>query len=271
MPGLLAHAATDVGRVRERNEDSLLLLPAYGLYVVADGMGGHASGDVASQTSIAAIKSFVEDDELQHALRAEYRELRRRTEGKLPFRAFEQYQLYRAIESANSSIFNTARRFPRYKDMGTTIVAATFVGSRMFVAFVGDSRLYRVRKGRIAQLTEDHSLANEYIRMNILRKEDLPLFPYKNVIVRALGLNDSARIDTFERRAQRGDIYLLCSDGLTDLVEDHEILEVIEGATGLEQACDRLVDRANAYGGVDNITVLLVQVVDDEDPRYAGR
>lgn len=263
MPTLSAHSATDVGRVRERNEDSLLLLPSHALYVVADGMGGHASGDVASQTSISAIKSFFEDADLLGPLREEYRELRRTSEGRLPFRAFEQYLLYRALESANASIFNTARRFPRYKDMGTTIVSAIFVRNRVYVGFVGDSRLYRVRGGRIAQLTEDHSLANEYIKMNILRKEDLPLFPYKNVIVRALGLSDTARIDTFYRECRPGDVYLLCSDGLTDLVADNEILEVIAGARDLDEASERLVDRANAYGGVDNITVLLVRVGDE--------
>ncbi|GMV43998.1 MAG: PP2C phosphatase [Myxococcales bacterium] len=260
MPGLSAHAATDVGRVRERNEDSLLLLPSHAVYVVADGMGGHASGDVASQTSISAIKSFFEDEDLTATLRQEYRELRRTAEGRLPFHAFEQYCLYRALESANTSIFNTARRIPRYKDMGTTIVSTLFVRNRIYVGFVGDSRLYRIRGGRIAQLTEDHSLANEYIRMNILKKEDLPHFPYKNVIVRALGLNDTARIDTFHRECRPGDLYLLCTDGLTDLVTDDEIMEVIDGAPDLGEACERLVDRANAYGGVDNITVLLVRV-----------
>ena len=263
MPNLLAHAETDVGRVRERNEDSHLLLPEHALYVVADGMGGHSSGDVASQTSISAIKSFFEDDDLIAALRKEYREVRRQDNGEAPFGAFEEYQLYRALESANSSIFNTARRFPKYKDMGTTIVSTLFARRKVYVGFVGDSRLYRIRDGRIAQLTEDHSLANEYIKMKILRKEDLHLFPYKNVIVRALGLADTAKIDTFGRNCRGGDIYLLCSDGLTDLVSDAEILQIVDEAPSVVVASRRLVERANAYGGVDNITVLLVQVRED--------
>jgi protein phosphatase len=167
----------------------------------------------------------------------------------------------KAIESANYSIYATAQRIPKYRDMGTTIVAMHFVGTRVYIGWVGDSRVYRIRAGKIAQISEDHSLANEYVRMNILRKEDIRTFPYKNVIVRALGLAGEVEVDTLYRTSKEGDVYLCCSDGLTDLIEDADILSLINGKNGdLAAAADALVDAANDEGGVDNITVLLVRV-----------
>jgi len=261
MRELEAVVRTDVGLVRSLNEDAFLVLPERDLFVVADGMGGHNSGDVASQITVSSMMSFYEDDELTAELKKRHRKLRRRNpESALP-KNFMEYRIGKAIESANYSIFSTAQRIPKYRDMGTTIVAMHFVGSRVYIGWVGDSRVYRIRGGKISQLSEDHSLANEYVRMNILRKEDIRTFPYKNVIVRALGLAGDVEVDTVYRNSKEGDIYLCCSDGLTDLVEDQDILDVVQQHDGdLNGAADELVTKANEAGGVDNTTVLLVRV-----------
>jgi len=177
---------------------------------------------------------------------------------------FAEFRLGRAVESANRSVFTTAQRIPGYEDMGTTVIAAVLHKGRIYLGNVGDSRAYRIRGRRIVQLSEDHSLANEYIRMNILRKEDARDFPYKNVIVRALGLNPQVEVDTLSRPSKPGDIYLLCSDGLTDLVEDDQIRDIICEAEGdLDRAAAGLVDRANELGGLDNITVVLVRIPEE--------
>ena len=219
-------ARTDTGKVRARNEDAFLALPEQGLWVVADGMGGHSCGEVAAQICVSAIKSFFEDEELTEKLRGIYQEQRKRNpNGSLPS-AFAEFRLQRAVESANRSIFNTAQRFDSHKDMGTTVVAVSFSKSRVYIAHVGDSRVYRIRGRRIEQMTEDHSLANEYVRLNILRKEDVRHFPYRNVIVRALGLGDRVKVDTCYRSSRANDVYLLCSDGLSDLVTEEEMLSL---------------------------------------------
>lgn len=251
---------TDVGKVREKNEDNALILEPRSLYVVADGMGGHNSGEVASQISVEAIKAFFENDKTDDMLRKAFSAYRRRRTAGQRRRTFDEFRLWKSLEAANLHIFNTARRYAQFRDMGTTVVATHFVGSRVYIGYVGDSRVYRIRKGKIAQLTEDHSLANEYVKMKILRKEDLPRFPYKNVIVRALGLSERVKIDTFYKESRRDDYFLLCSDGLTDLVDDSEICEIVLGADCAEDACRQLVDEANSRGGVDNITVLIVHV-----------
>ena len=255
---LRAYGITDTGLVREQNEDSFIVLPEQSLYIVADGMGGHNSGEVASQLTISSMKSFFEDDELEEKLREQHQEFRSRP--GIPA-AYGEYRLMRAVESANRSIFNTAQRFEACREMGTTVVSVSFVKSRLYVAFVGDSRLYRIREGQIEQMTVDHSLANEYVRMKVIRKEDVRSFPYKNVIVKALGLGSHVEVETFYRSCKAGDLYLLCSDGLTDLVEDAEILQLIEeGGNDLKQMNQLLVDQAKKYGGIDNITTLIVSV-----------
>ncbi len=259
MVKLLASGITDTGRVREQNEDVFLLLPDHNIFVVADGMGGHNCGEVASQLSISSIKSFYEDEELERRLRVEFQE-RRSGDGSPA--SFAEYRLMRSMESANRSIFNTAQRFEAYREMGTTVVGIHVVKSRAYVGFVGDSRAYRLRDGKLEQLSEDHSLANEYVRMKVISKDDVRSFPYRNVIVRALGLGPHVEVDTFYRTCKSSDIFLLCSDGLTDLVEDQEIQKILNAyPNDLDAANQALVDAANEYGGVDNITCLLVKVV----------
>ncbi|TNF26443.1 MAG: serine/threonine-protein phosphatase [Deltaproteobacteria bacterium] len=257
------HAASEVGCVREHNEDDCLVLEDEKLFVVADGMGGHACGEVASRISIESVDAFYADAQLARKLEEAYHELRK--EGRVTdLSSFHEFRLRSAIEYGNLQIFQEASRDPQLEDMGTTIVGLCFVGSRVYVAHVGDSRAYRYRRGRLFQLTEDHSLANEYIRMRVLRPEDLPQFPYKNVIVRALGLQEEVLVDTYYRTSRPGDRYLLCSDGLTDLVPDDEIFEVLAAWPGARNAADELVRRALEYGGIDNVTVLIIDVVSDD-------
>ncbi len=267
---LEACALTEVGCVREHNEDDSLMLPDHGLFVVADGMGGHACGEVASRISVESLEAFYTDDKLTAQLQQAYRSLR--SEGRVDdISSFHEFRLRSAVEYGNLQIFREAGQDPQLEDMGTTIVGLAFVGARVYVAHVGDSRAYRYRKGRLFQLTEDHSLANEYIRMRVLRPEDLPQFPYKNVIVRALGLQEEVIVDTYYRTSRPGDRYLLCSDGLTDLVPDEEIFEILAAWPGAHNAADELVKRALDYGGIDNITVLIIDVVNDDPDHHEVR
>ena len=184
---------TDVGRVREKNEDNALTIETSSLYMVADGMGGHSSGEVASQLSVESVRAFYENEATESILRDAFKAYKARSQAPGSVRNFDEFRLWKALEAANLHIFNTARQYEQYRDMGTTVVAAHFVGARVYIGHVGDSRIYRIRNGKIVQLTEDHSLANEYVKMKILRKEDLPRFPKKNVIVRALGLQEQVK------------------------------------------------------------------------------
>jgi PPM family protein phosphatase len=264
---LASGLVSDVGRVREKNEDSALIMEERGLYVVADGMGGHNSGEIASQISVEAIKAFFENENTDSMLKKAFDAYRHRRTAGQRRRTFDEFRLWKALEAANLHIFNTARRYAQFRDMGTTVVGTHFVGSRVYIGYVGDSRVYRIRAGKIVQLTEDHSLANEYVKMKILRKEDLPRFPYKNVIVRALGLSERVKIDTFYKECRVGDRFLLCSDGLSDLMLDDEIRDLIADETDPAAASQALVDEANERGGVDNSTVLIVDVLPTAAPQ----
>lgn len=254
-----AFVLSDVGCVREHNEDDSLVLPDAEVYVVADGMGGHACGEVASRISVQSIEEFYRDPVITEKLRDIYRGLRQDGDAGAG-RSFHEFRLRSAIEYGNRQIHVTATGDERLSDMGTTIVGIAFSGQRVYVAYVGDSRAYRMRAGHIELMTEDHSLANEFIRLNVLRVEDLPRFPYKNVIVRALGLQEEVVVDTFYRTARVGDRYVLCSDGLSDLVVDEEIGEVLVENPGAVEAANALVDLALERGGNDNVTVLVVDI-----------
>lgn len=255
-----AFVLSDVGCVREHNEDDCAILPEHQVYAVADGMGGHSSGEVASRLSVQAVESVYGDPDRVKDLRKDYSKQRAR--GRLDhISSFSQYQLVRGVEIANEVIFDSATRDAALGDMGTTIVAMAFAASRVYVAFVGDSRAYLHRDGNTSQLTEDHSLANDLIRMKALKKEDLSTFPYKNVIVRALGLQQDVVVDSFYKNCRPGDRYVLCSDGLSDLVESETIGRILNATPGSEAAAEALVEAAMDAGGVDNITVLVVGLV----------
>ena len=258
---------SDVGRVRQHNEDDCLVMPEEQVYVVADGMGGHACGEVASRLSVDAIATYYTDAQMAKSAKAVYKRLKDAPppgdeEPPIPS-SFHQYRLRSAVEFSNSQIFAAASKDPRFNDMGTTIVGISFAGSRVYCAYVGDSRVYRHRGTKLDQITEDHSLANEFIRLGVLKPEDLPSFPYKNVIVRALGLQEHVEVDSFYRTCKPGDRFLLCSDGLTDLVSDEEISEILTGIPGAKPATEALVASALELGGVDNVTVMIVDVHDE--------
>ena len=258
---------SDVGRVRQHNEDDCLVLPEQQVYVVADGMGGHACGEVASRISVESIAEFYADPERCENLRQTHKALKEAQdagenddEPDSALSSFHQYRLRTAVEFGNRQIFAHASRDPRFNDMGTTVVSIAFSGSRVYCAYVGDSRVYRLRGDTLDQLTEDHSLANEFIRLGVLKPEDLPSFPYKNVIVRALGLQEEVEVDSFYRTAKPGDRFLLCSDGLTDLVSDPEMANILKEIKGAKGAAEALVADALELGGVDNVTVMIVDV-----------
>lgn len=257
---LEVHGMTDVGLVRDGNEDALLLLGGEHLFVVADGMGGHSAGEVASAYTIESMKAFYENPDLTKKVRAAYLRARKaKKEIPQSEASMQAFRLKKAVESANLTVFQLAQQHEQLRDMGTTVVAAYVNGSKLHVANVGDSRMYRLRSGKLHQLTEDHSLLNEYIKMNLLAPEEIEAFPYKNVIVRALGLQEAVAVDIFGYTVRSGDQYLLCSDGLTDLVRDAEIRAVLDNAPTAAAACHRLTELAKARGGHDNITTLLVR------------
>jgi protein phosphatase len=246
---------TNVGRKRNHNEDSFAIIGEHGLYVVADGMGGHASGEVASRMAVDTLKEFfaatADDPERTWPYKMD------RTKG------YEENRLITGIKLANLRIYEAAQRDARRRGMGTTIVAIFTVEDGLYVAHVGDSRVYRIRDNKIEQLTEDHSLLNDYIKMKRLTPEEIANFPHKNVIVRALGMKDTVKVDTRFETPRAGDIYILCSDGLSGPVEDPEMLEIITKYSDLKMAASKLIERANENGGPDNITAILARWVED--------
>ncbi len=244
---------TNVGMKRNHNEDNFSIIEESGLYIVADGMGGHASGEVASKMAVDSMKEFfvatANDPERTWPYKMD------RSKG------YEENRLITAIKLANLRIYESAQRDSRQRGMGTTIVTIFAVEDGVYTAHVGDSRVYRIREGKIEQLTEDHSLLNDYIKMKRLTPEEIANFPHKNVIVRALGMKDTVKVDTHFDQPKANDTYLLCSDGLSGPVNDPDILEITQSSPDIKVAATRLIERANANGGPDNITVVLARWV----------
>jgi protein phosphatase len=174
-------------------------------------------------------------------------------------KGYEENRLITGVKLANLRIYEAAQRDARQRGMGTTIVSAFVVDGGVYVAHVGDSRVYRIRDGKIEQLTEDHSLLNDYIKMKRLTAEEIANFPHKNVIVRALGMKDTVKVDSRFEQPIENDIILLCSDGLSGPVSDEAILEITTANADLRVAAGKLIERANSNGGPDNITVVLVR------------
>lgn len=250
---LKAFGVTDVGLERKNNEDALVIIESCGFYAVCDGMGGHASGELASRLAVEAMGNFVEHDI-------------RKPDFRWPFHAPETVSveaqiLDNAVKLANKTVFESARGNPRHKGMGTTVVALLISDNKVACVHVGDSRLYRLRDGQLQQMTTDHSLLNHYKRTRDLTEEQVRNFKGKNVIVRAVGLKDSVQPELAEFEAMAGDIFLLCTDGLTDLVADDLIQEQLEvGHSDLEQGVRALIRAALTRGGKDNVTALMLRV-----------
>lgn len=255
-PRTRAVVATSVGRIRTRNEDAFLLRPAQDLYVVADGMGGHQRGDVAARMCIDAVAAWF-DQGIEPDVRGALSGLIR---GALGLKSPAETDLLAAIEHANRMIFELGRSSAAHRGMGTTLVSALFHGAQMFVAWSGDSRVYRLREGRLRLVSRDHSLLNEYIRLHMVRPSEARAFPHRNVITKALGLRPHSDVEFLRRRVRPGDCYLLCSDGLNDMIEDARIAEILSGPGDVEARSRALVEAALEAGGVDNVTALLVQV-----------
>jgi serine/threonine protein phosphatase PrpC len=243
---------TDVGKVRALNEDNLLVPDELAIAVVSDGMGGHACGEVASQITVESIGEYYKRTAGEQAQTWPLR---------VPQLALERNRMTTAIKLANSRIYEEAQADKDKKGMGCTVDSIFFDQGRAYVGHVGDSRVYRIRGGQITQVTEDHSLLNDYKRMKEMSGEQLKNFPHKNVVVRALGLGEHVAVDVIVDEYQLGDIYLLCSDGLTDMIDDAAILEIVETKKQrLDGAAKALVEAANEAGGKDNITALLAEV-----------
>jgi protein phosphatase len=251
----LSHAGTsDVGRKRTHNEDAYLLLPEENLFCVADGMGGHASGEVAARIAVEEMAEFFRmtgrDEEATWPYKMD------------PSRSYDENRLLNGVKLANLRIFERAASDDRLRGMGTTLVAASFPkgGGALLVGHVGDSRAYLSRSGAVRQLTEDHSLLNDYRKTRALTPEEIEAFPHKNVIVRALGMKDFVEVDLLRVELEDGDVLLLCSDGLSGMVPDERIAEILRGhPRDLRGAAEALVEAANEAGGQDNVTCVLVQ------------
>ena len=251
-------AKTHTGLVRKENEDSHLVLDELGLLAVADGMGGHAHGEVASALAVKTLRDAFAAQEARSTIEEAFQASM--DEGRLgKDEALERYLLRTAIENANLAIHDKARADEALRSMGTTIVAFYLFNGGAWIANVGDSRLYRFRDGELSQITEDHSLINEYLKLNLLTREQARAFPMKNIIVRALGLAEWVEVDTFEIDVAPGDLYLLCSDGLSDLVPEEDISTLMSGDDG-DAIVEGLTQAALDAGGLDNITVLLARL-----------
>lgn len=248
----VAAAKSDVGRKRQGNEDNFCLAPDLGLFIVADGMGGHAAGEVASRLAVDTIREWV----------AKYLGgTDAAVVGKpVPTCSREANFLLSSIRLANRVIYDAAQGRREYAGMGTTLVSVLAVNDHVALAYVGDSRIYRIRGEQIVQLSRDHSLVQEQVEHGIISPEEAQESQYKHLITRALGLKESVEVDLTEQPVLPGDLLLLCSDGLSDLLEDEEMLAIVRGhGDNPEKACQALVDRANYKGGDDNITALLIQ------------
>src|SRR5882724_6969773 len=256
----VAAGVTDVGLQRDHNEDSFAILQDHELYIVADGMGGHRAGDVASKLATEAIVDFfrataTEDFTWPFHFDARLSE--------------EENRLLTGIRIANRQIVDRSARSREYHGMGTTVVGCLFSPrkKKMYIGHVGDSRAYRVRGGQIKQMTRDHSLVNDYLlAMPELTDEQRSELP-KNVITRALGMQENVSVDLQADDAQVGDSYILCSDGLSGMIEDDEILTLVQSSPELADVCRKLIALANEHGGEDNITAVVVRIDAGDDSQ----
>lgn len=256
---------TDVGRKRSHNEDAIGSDTEFGLAVLADGMGGYQAGEIASSIAVDTILDEV---------RTRLKEVSPGEVDDETGYSRETLLIKAAIEKANQEIYHTAQNKPECHGMGTTVVAVGFYEDRLSVAHVGDSRLYRLREGQFEQVTSDHSLLQELVDKGFYTPEEARKSLNKNLVTRAMGIEQSVLPDFQEDFVKPGDVYLLCSDGLTDLVEDDEIAAILrDRIQDLAEAGRLLVRKANEYGGRDNISVILARSVktDSSQPTWVSK
>jgi PPM family protein phosphatase len=255
-----AGARTDLGRVRKNNEDCYAIDSALQLYVLSDGMGGEAHGEVASQLAVQTV--------MTHCKQAENSRTTPIFGESSPEVSERTNRLASAIHLANRKVYETASANAEQKGMGATIVAAWIDAQRLSIAHVGDSRAYLLRAGSMDQLTSDHSLVAEKVRVGILTPQEADASEMQSVLTRAVGTNSSVAVDTDEQALLVGDFVLLCSDGLTRMVTDPEIASTLLTSTSSEEAADRLIDLANENGGVDNVSVIVLRVDEKSEGMF---
>ena len=252
---ILSYGLTDVGMRRDHNEDSYLVDDENALYVVADGMGGHLGGEMASELAVATIRGSVSDERATVV------------NGKAFKGPIEQHpalmMLPKAVKRACAAIFRKAQEIPELQGMGTTVTGVAFIDAFAFFGHVGDSRAYLVRDGRIEQLSEDHSLVNEQLKAGLITPEQARMSRFKHIITRSVGFEEDVAVDTMVVPTQEGDMYVLCSDGLANLVSNGEIRDALY-ENFLRDAPRALITLANERGGDDNITVLVVYINGEE-------
>src|SRR5687768_16757480 len=247
-----AYGATHVGRQRQHNEDAFLVEDEACLFLVADGMGGHAAGEIASRIAVDSISEFIvhtkeDDGTWPHAYDEQFRRSTNR--------------LMAALRMANTRVLEAMRKDARLRGMGTTVVACMADDSMMSFAHVGDSRAYLIRDNQLSRITDDHSWVFEQVQAGMLTEAEAEKHPLRNVITRALGGALQVTPDASEIEIRSGDVYLLCSDGLTGMVPEEEILRLVTQNESLDDACAQLIEAANARGGLDNITAVLVKTI----------
>ena len=237
------HAAVDPGRARSNNEDSVATDDGVYLAVLADGMGGYNAGEVASNMATSFINTELGRWLREASTQASDAEVRRAMDI--------------CVDNANRAIFNAANSNPQYAGMGTTLVVAVFRDNRVLLGHVGDSRCYRLREGRLQQITRDHSLLQEQIDAGLITPEQAAFSANKNLVTRAVGVEDTVLLETHQHDVQSGDVFLMCSDGLSDMLDDEGISQVLQAHDSLESSSRALIDAANDAGGKDNISVIL--------------
>ncbi len=240
-------SAVDPGRSRQNNEDSVIVDEAAGVAVLADGMGGYNAGEVASGMATHLVHQELVRWLGEEGRGAGHQEVRRAME--------------RAADAANRTIFNSASLNADYQGMGTTLVSVVLRESVVVIGHIGDSRAYRLRAGRLARLTRDHSLLQEQIDAGLITPEEAAFSNIKNLVTRAMGVEDTVKLETHVHDTREGDELLICSDGLSDMLPDATIEEMLRAGGAVEQVCRQLVDAANEAGGRDNISVVLARAV----------
>lgn len=245
---------SDVGLTRVHNEDYFEIDPRHRLYVVADGMGGHSYGEVAAQIAVQAIHEFIEKSSDKDNTWPHHVDDRLSRHSNL---------LRLAVRKAHDNVLRAISKDGSLQGMGSTVVSVLLAGTTAAVAHVGDSRAYRLRNGRLDQLTQDHTWVEEQVMAGLLSKEQARYHPLKNVVTRALGGESEVMVDVREVEVLPGDLLLLCSDGLTGMLSDSDIRELLGSGRSLHEICRSLVNDANSRGGLDNVTVVLLSVEDD--------
>ncbi len=252
-----SYGKSDIGKVRSNNEDSFLIDEEIGLLILADGMGSHNSGEVASRLAVNAIY-----ETMQNFL---FNDKKITLEQMDPRWSPQTHQLVWSIRFSNQLIHDTGNTKVEHKGMGTTVEALLLRHNTISIGHVGDSRVYFVRDGRIKQLTEDHSLIAQQIKKGLIHKEFLERLTLQNVLLRAVGIQEKVEIDQIEMEANADDFFLLCSDGLTKMVQDHEMLETVLQLKSPKDVVEHLIDCANKRGGVDNTTVMAARILHGAD------